>query len=250
MAALTNAACEEIRSIDPNVSIISPSITLGGIDFFRHYFQSVDKSCIDIVSIHYYINNNNNKDGFDKPSIRFLKRVKELMRKVGLSDRPIWNTEFGVACSAGKNGCMSPSTEQIEAGRLSLFRYLFIMAAENVQSASYYFWERRPPATPFAMTRDHRLRLSKNAAIYKKIMNMLQEAVITQAYEKNGVYVVCIQKRTKRYAAIWSGSSNASLSIPEKWNYHSYINLLDGNSLIPSHSSLEIPGNSLVIAQN
>lgn len=248
LAEMTNVACDEIRTFAPRAKIIAPSITPGRIDFFRTYFNSVDHSCIDIVSMHYYINSNNFYKGTNWADINYLNTVRALMSSSGLADRPLWNTEFGVACSRGVNRCAQDPRGNADA--VNLLRYLFIMASENVQNATYYFWERRAPATPVELADAATFSPNEVGAAYIKAMRILVDGTITEAFCRDGVFVVRISQSNAHYVAIWPANAEPMrFTIPTSWTYSSYEELLGGGQVALTDQVLNLSGNSLIVGQ-
>lgn len=95
LVELTCEAFQILKSIDPLNQIVSPAMSTGvkdHLDYLDRFLSSGGKNCVDIVAYHFYIP----KSG-PEAMVPLIREVRSVMKKNGISDKPLWNTETGWA---------------------------------------------------------------------------------------------------------------------------------------------------------
>ncbi|MEO6825127.1 MAG: glycosyl hydrolase [Nitrosospira sp.] len=90
---LTCEAFKILKSIDPLNQIVSPAMSTGvtgHLDYLDHFLSAGGKDCIDIVAYHFYVP----KSG-PESMVPLIRQVRGVMKKNGVSQKPLWNTETG-----------------------------------------------------------------------------------------------------------------------------------------------------------
>ncbi|MBC7702104.1 hypothetical protein [Aquabacterium sp.] len=91
LLSLQNDAAEAIKRIDPSGKIVSAGISLYHRDYLDYFLKIGGGKTADIIGYHWYV------DGPPELLMSHILAVRGLMRDHGLSDKPLWSTEGGVA---------------------------------------------------------------------------------------------------------------------------------------------------------
>lgn len=88
---LTREARTVLLAVDPGIKLLGPAVTThSGYPFLEEFLRLQGGRYIDIISLHYY----------EHPSppeahIAVTRKYRDLMKRYGMGDTPIWNTEAG-----------------------------------------------------------------------------------------------------------------------------------------------------------
>ncbi len=148
LVQMTCLAHKTLKEIDPNIRIVSPASAGGGrhIEYLDRFLASGGKDCVDIVGHHFYV--------FNKPPeamVPLIREVRRIMRKNGVANKPLWNTETGWWIA---NGDGTPDHPMVAKGgwkRLDIEKesgdyvvQAFLLArAEGVDRFFWYAWDNR-----------------------------------------------------------------------------------------------------------
>ncbi|WP_296509192.1 glycosyl hydrolase [Rhodoferax sp.] len=149
--ALVRMACEAkrvLKGIDPSIQIVSPASAGGGkhIEYLDRFLAAGGKDCVDVVAHHFYVFKTS-----PETLVPLIRQVREVMKKNGVADKPLWNTETGWWIA---NGDGTPDHPMVAKGgwkKLALEKesgdYLeraFVLArAEGVERFYWYAWDNR-----------------------------------------------------------------------------------------------------------
>jgi hypothetical protein len=147
--ALVRLTCEAYRilkEIDPGIIIASPASAGGGghIAYLDRFLAAGGKNCVDVVAHHFYV--------FRQPPeamLPLIRDVRAVMKKNGVGNLPLWNTETGWWIA---NGDGTPDQQMIAKGgwkKLSLEREagdyllhaLLLARAAGVDRFYWYAWD-------------------------------------------------------------------------------------------------------------
>lgn len=87
---LLKRACEEIKAIDPELTVLYGGTAGVPLDFIEDSFRAGAGKYFDVMNIHPY-----HWDGVPELMIAQLRNLKTLMKKYHLEKKPIWITEVG-----------------------------------------------------------------------------------------------------------------------------------------------------------
>ncbi len=145
LVELTCEAHRILKGIDPGIRIVSPAVVgATQVQYLDKFLSLGGKNCIDVVGYHFYV-----------PKLRpeamvpVMRDVREVMRRNGLQDKPLWNTETGWWIA---NGDGTPDHPMVAKGgwkKLDLDReageyleHAFLLArAEGVERFYWYSWD-------------------------------------------------------------------------------------------------------------
>ena len=142
---LTCEASNILKSIDPLNQIVSPAMSAGvngHLDYLDRFLSSGGKDCIDIVAYHFYVP----KSG-PEAMVPLIRQVRSVMKKNGISQKPLWNTETGWRFpesdgSTPENKIVS-GWKKIQLDDTSNFalRAFMLVRAEGVDRFCWYSWD-------------------------------------------------------------------------------------------------------------
>lgn len=93
MVALQKAAYETLKAVDPNAILASAS-SVGQVDhqlqWFENYLALGGGRHADVIAYHLYQPKNRPEE-----MMVLTRRLKDIMKRQGIGDKPLWNTESG-----------------------------------------------------------------------------------------------------------------------------------------------------------
>ncbi len=137
LVTLAQAAYAQIKAVDPGACVASPSVHSSGdwIAKLDRYFAAGGAAVTDVVSFHFYF-------GTPEELPRLIASVRAVMRKHGLADKPLWNTEAGLFIDDPNEpesaGGLPPRTASAY-----VLRSLALAAASGVSRFYWYAWDNR-----------------------------------------------------------------------------------------------------------
>jgi Glycosyl hydrolases family 39 len=136
LVALTRAASEEIRKQQPNAVVIGPNVTGIGLRMLHNFLMAGGGQYVDAVSVHTYLSRAPGQSG------TAVRNLREILKNLGMADKPIWNTEANTSCgtTGPQDQVLSRSPCDLSAPEAIAQTYL-MQAALGVQNISFYTWE-------------------------------------------------------------------------------------------------------------
>jgi hypothetical protein len=150
--SLVQLSCEAskiLKAIDPTNKIVSPAASSGAkghIAYLDSFLKSGGKACIDVIAHHFYVPN-----AGVEAMVPMIREVRSVMKKNGVDNLPLWNTESGGWIA---NGDGTPDHQMVAKGgwkKLGLEResgsyllHAFLLArAEGVERFYWYSWDNK-----------------------------------------------------------------------------------------------------------
>lgn len=146
MVKMLKIAYETIKQADPAAQVIAPGVT--GVGKHLAYLDDLlargAKNYIDILGHHYYVPN-----GDPEEMVPLIREVLKIMRKHGMENKPMWNTETGWWIG---NGDGTPDHPMVakggwkkfdvgdESGAL-LVRAFVLARSEGAERFFWYSWD-------------------------------------------------------------------------------------------------------------
>jgi hypothetical protein len=148
---LVRLACEAkrvLKKIDPNILIVSPASAGGGrhIAYLDNFLSAGGKNCIDIVAHHFYVP----RFG-PEAMVPLIAEVRAVMKKNGVNNKPLWNTEMGAWFANGDgtpdhpmvaNGGWKKLGLEKESGVYLLHAFLLARSG-GVERFYWYSWDNK-----------------------------------------------------------------------------------------------------------
>ncbi len=137
MVNLSRVAYEEIKRVDPQACVLSPSFHPSGnwAEKFDRYLAAGGGQYFDVASQHFYFGEE------PEQAVPIIRAMRQVLVKHGLSQVPIWNTEVGVPYEAKAKQWSGLSLDDLVYA-LTLRTYL-LNASEEVSRVYWYAWDNK-----------------------------------------------------------------------------------------------------------
>ena len=175
LVALTKAAQEVIKRVDPQALVASPGFDGEELGERRvaAYFEAGGLCCFDVMSMHFYPHS---ADIAPETLPRRVARLRALMARHGVN-RPIWNTEFGyLHAQAGADvrplqpsGFLSVVLPP-DLARAYLLRSFILGAGAGIERFYWFAWDAH--SAGLISARPNR-RPTSAAAAYRSLVDWL-----------------------------------------------------------------------------
>ena len=91
LVELARVAYQTLKEVDPNIIFISPSVVgAGNHRWLDEYLAKGGAKYLDVVGYHFYV-----PKAAPEAMLPLIQQVQSVMRKHGLEEKPLWNTEIG-----------------------------------------------------------------------------------------------------------------------------------------------------------
>jgi hypothetical protein len=241
MVAMARIAHEELRAADPQARILSPGLTVGqGVQWLDRFLALGGGRYVDIIAFHWYY------DASPEGLAGSIDNVRRVMRKHGVGDKPLWNTEGGLICNPKKQDCKPTMTLTDAQRRSANLRAMLTMWTRGVSNFDYYFWEGRSPHEAL-VERDFRTPTLTGEA-YARAVSWLRGARVLDAYRlPAGVFVFRLERGgTPAYIA-WSTERDTPVRLPKAWNVMRVAHM-DGEVVpLPPSRELRLGGEPVML---
>lgn len=230
MLTLAREAYTILKQVDPNIQVISPSpVNANGLDWLQRYLELGGGKYADIIGYHFYVRHR------PETMLDLILPVKEIMRKHGMGDKPLWNTESG--------WIRNPLTDRIDlveqAPGWAARAYILNWAA-GVQRFYWYAWDDDGhDSIPF--TEEDQTTATTSASAYGEVQKwLIGSRVGTCERQESGNWVCDLTRGTGRNAWIlWNEAHRASFDVPKAWEVRS-VTKLSGEQPAWSGSKIDI----------
>ena len=208
MLVLAKEAYTILKQIDPNIKVVSPSpVNPNGIDWLDRYLDLGGGNYADIIGYHFYVRTR------PESMLNLILPVKEVMRKHGVGDKPLWNTESGWI----RNERTVPIDPVTQAPGWAARAYILNWAA-GVQRFYWYAWDDDGhDSIPF--TEEDQATVTINARAYAQVQKWLIGSRMDSCQsQSNGTWVCKLTRESGRPAWIlWNEEGNNRFDVPKAW---------------------------------
>ncbi len=230
MLTLAKEAYTTLKQVDPNIKVISPSpVNANGLDWLETYLKLGGGKYCDIIGYHFYT--------YHRPEtmLQLILPAKELMRKYGLDDKPLWNTESG--------WIKNPLTDRIDlveqAPGWAARAYILNWAA-GVRRFYWYAWDDDGhDSIPF--TEEDQATATRSAYAYGEVQNWMVGSRMESCEKQSDENWVCKLTRESGNAAwiLWNERHSAKFEVPKLWGVSS-LTRLSGEKSAWNGSTIDI----------
>jgi hypothetical protein len=225
LVTLTQAAREELKKIDPNNQIISPSpVGAPGFQWMDQFLQKGGGNYVDIVGFHFYFAPSPPESVFGE-----VMQVRSIMAKYGVR-KPLWNTEFGWTGDK-----LDEHTAIAYLGRA-----MILSLAAGTPRAYWYQWGN--PNVPLPLVREDGMTPTPAGKAFGILQEWLVGAVlksctsadIPQAWHGSHAPWTCdLQRGDTISKIIWNPGGASFLQVPASWHVNRARNLEGDVTVIP-----------------
>jgi hypothetical protein len=229
MFQMTKTAWETIKGIDPTAKIVSPAATTAdeGEAWLDEFLRLGGGQYVDVVAFHFYVSKPE-----DLPTE--IGRIKTILRKYGLENKPIWNTEAGW-CIENEGefndedlGGLCPTREEVlsSSEAASYIARSYILAAGGGLSRYYWYaWDDEIMGfTEYGGTTVKTETANAFATVQKWITN---KRVYPCTVDTAGVWQCKITTATSVSYVVWNPDKTVAFLPPANW-YVRYATTLSG----------------------
>ncbi|HTS68696.1 MAG TPA: glycosyl hydrolase [Terriglobia bacterium] len=208
MLTLAREAYTTLKQVDPNIKVISPSpVNPNGIDWLDRYLELGGGNYADIIGYHFYVRTR------PESMLDLILPVKEVMRKHGLGDKPLWNTESGWI----RNELTVAIDPLAQAPGWAARAYILNWAA-GVQRFYWYAWDDDGhDSIPF--TNEDQATATISARAYGEVQKWLVGSRMESCRRQGDATWICrLTEVSGRPAVIlWNEDHTSRLDVSREW---------------------------------
>jgi hypothetical protein len=209
MLELSRAAYRVLKSIDPSITVVSPSPTAdAGVSWLEQFLALGGCRYADVIGYHFYVT--------PKPPeamISLIQKVRTSLRREGCENKPLWNTESGWA---------SPKhfrSDEEAAGYL--IRTYIMNWLMGVQRCYWYAWDNHNWST-LNLTSPAGNQMTKAGAAYGTMRDWLLGAVLHScARQPSGIWTCNFDRSGSASWVVWSDQRTQPFAVPAAWQVRS-----------------------------
>jgi hypothetical protein len=216
MLALAKEAYTTLKQVDPNIKVISPSpVTPNGIDWLDRYLELGGGQYADIIGYHFYVRTR------PESMLKLILPVKEVMRKHGMADKPLWNTESGWIRSP-----LTVAIDPIQQAPGWAARAYILNWAAGVQRFYWYAWDDDGgDSIPF--TEEDQATATISARAYGEVQKWLIGSRMDSCQNNEDRTWICKLTRESSTPAwiLWNEDHKVTFDVPKAWQVQSCTKL-------------------------
>lgn len=239
LVTLVREAYTILKSIDPGVIMISPSIVHGGgtgLQYLGNYLAQGGGAVADVIGYHFYIE----AEPPEQLPVH-IADVQRVMSRYGVSNKPLWNTEASWAASEVK----FPSME-LQAAYVA--RSYILNWAAGVTQFDWYAWDNR--VFPSIYMLEANLQTPTLAATaYVQIRQwLLGSRMLSVASDAANNWTCAIARADGSTGYIlWNPDHNSNFTLPSNWHGIRLRNLAGAVQSISSTQVVSIGASPVLI---
>ena len=193
MVELARVARKVLDQVDPKALLVSPGFT-GDVKQLELFLSNGGKHYVQAIAFHFYAAN-------AQDFARRLAQVRVVMKRQGVQDLPLWNTEAGVEVAldgAQDDSSAERLTRSAAASRIAQF--MTIGAAGGMSRYYYYAWDNDRSGMLTAQGSRH-----PAADVFEKMQSWLTGATLHGCTAVAADSVRCDgESNGQRFAIVWA----------------------------------------------
>jgi hypothetical protein len=204
VAELASAAREVFDEIDPDLKLLTPNITRGGLGWLDRYLHEGGKDSADAISFHV------NHVGEPENSFPYYEGVRSLAVNHGLANLPLFNTEGAVE---------KTQSAVSDAGRVA--RAYILQAILGISNWSYYGWDLHLKDRVALSDKSYTKETVAGSAYRETVDWLVGSKLISyhRNFDGEGSWYVELQREDSyRGWLLWNPNSYVNFTIPNHWN--------------------------------
>lgn len=235
LVELARIAYETLKAVDPDVTVVSPSVTGEGrhLEWLDRYLALGGGQYADVIGYHFYV-----PKKAPEAMLPLIREVRRIMDKHGQGHKPLWNTESGwwIANKSTPRRIGAAGGDWLkldnELSSAYVARALVLGWSSGLSRFYWYAWDNFDMGLIDAADKS----LKPAGAAYDRVAGWLLGAVLSSCADADGVWICELTDAQGRPARIvWrEDGGERPWSIPLAWSARQ-AELLDGRVL-------EIPG--------
>lgn len=239
MLLLSREAYQILKEVDPNIQVVSPPPTHGdeGISWLDKYLSQGGGEYADIIGFHFYV-----VPSPPEAMLPLIEKVKAVMKKHDMGDKPLWNTEAGWL-----GDTLWPSDSEDAAAYVA--RSYILNWAAGVERFYWFGWDSGWGVSLKLTQEDHKTLASGGVAyqeIYKWLVGM-QMSNCSADFQKSWTCELS-SDRSQRAWIVWNPDRQLRFRLPQEWEVQQMRNLAGDRQLLSSNR-VEIGPSPLLLEQ-
>lgn len=210
LVEMTREAALILKEADPTNVVVSPAPTQArGTAFLEKFLAAGGGKYVDVIGYHFYVDTPE-----EMPPL--IAAVKASMRRNGVGEKPLWNTESGWISS----GALSP-----EAGAGYLARAFLLGRSAGIERFYWYAWEIR---SQLQLVQRNNTTLTPAGVAFGVVQEWMTGSRLTGCSASADASWVCgLRRDGKDSHVVWNAKGDTAFKVPGKWRARS-IEFLDG----------------------
>jgi hypothetical protein len=234
MLRLAALAYRQIKSLDPEALVVSPSATgAAGLAWLESYLERGGGRWADVIGYHFYVGQNQSPEEM----AGLIQQVRAILDRHGLSGKPIWNTETGWRIAGEQEppaAWKSPLRGNglgSRRGAAYVARALVLGWAGGLDRFYWYSWDHYS----MGLVEPDGKSLKPAGKAYGIVHEWLVGAKVDSVVENpDGVWTVAIERPGGGEAEIvWKPSGVTTYRIPPTWEGATAWDLAGGRVDLP-----------------
>lgn len=234
MLRLSKEAYFTLKSIDPNVRVVSPAATgKNGPAWLDRYLSLGGGEYADVMAYHFYVIPHD-----PEAMLPVIANVKEVLRRHGIN-KPLWNTETGWS---------APKDMSAEMAASFVARSYILNWAAGVERLYWYAWDNYKWVS-LRMTKDDLATPTEAAHAYATVRDWMTGSRLDNCSRSRHVWTCTLQREDGTSAwLLWSTSGETSFSIPADWSAVDMQTLNQRRQPLRADASVRLTGAPLMVS--
>lgn len=195
------AAASVLKEIDPSLTVVSPS----GVGKYPYQLKWLEEflarggaACVDVIGYHLYA-----PTGTPESMLPSVRAVQSLMRKYGVADKPLWNTEAGWRLDLGPDKVppIDPKWPKLdpELSAAYVSRALLIGWTAGLTRYYWYSWDHHD----MGFVREDG-RTTASAQAFLRTRRWLDGAIVKRCESRNVLWTCELIRNNSHSIVVWS----------------------------------------------
>jgi hypothetical protein len=205
MVGLSQAAYRTLKSVDPTITVISPSATADpGVSWLNEFLRQGGCPYSDVIGYHFYVTPEP-----PEKMVSLIQRVQASLHKQGCNSKPLWNTESGWA-KPKHFPCDEEATGYLM--RSCLLNWLL-----GVKRFYWYAWDNHNWST-LDLTSSSENKMTSAGAAYGVVHAWMLGAVLRSCNRQpSGVWTCQLHHGGTTSRIMWSETGPNTFAVPASW---------------------------------
>lgn len=239
MVELAKEAYTILKQVDPKIVVLSPAGTDGTRDlqWQQDFFRQGGGKYADVISQHFYPES---ESAVPEDLVKSINRMKAIMTKYGLANKPLWNTE---------SGWLKPAAIASDRQAMAyVARTYLINWASGVRRFYWYSWDNRTSASLYLIEPDGKTPTPITKS-YAQIQKWMVGAQMKQCKANSTKTWICnFTRQGQPFWIVWNPDRELNFTVPKNWQVGKIQDLAGKNTLLPNSRQINIDLSPLLLS--
>ena len=247
MVDLERAARSVLKSVNQNNLVLSPSFQAAAFDKFDEYLSEGGGRYSDIISYHFYALQYPPEEIVDR-----IDRVNGILKKHGLANKPLWNTEMGWLLANRDGGfgtSLKPSWEKWRRISFSdspgvVLQALLLSFSGGIDHVFWYSWN----AQQMGLAENRGADPKPAAQAYQAAFDWLVGTQMESCEENAARWVCRVNAGDKLRYIVWA-TTPEQFTVPADWKVNTLTSYIGESRSIASDGGLLIDAQPVLLSE-